>query len=87
MYMLQQGTAFVYQGQEIGMLNTELDSLDEYEDCFVKNNYNVARNKVHLNEENAGSGQLSQQEITQEHLFSGMPMKTQALQQASPGFP
>ena len=51
MYMLQQGTAFVYQGQEIGMLNTELDSLDEYEDCFVKNNYNVARNKVHLNEE------------------------------------
>ena len=50
MYMLQQGTPFVYQGQEIGMLNTELDSLDDYEDCFVKNNYNVARNKVHLNE-------------------------------------
>lgn len=50
MYMLQQGTPFVYQGQEIGMLNTRLDSLDEYEDCFVKNNYDVARNKVHLNE-------------------------------------
>lgn len=51
MYMLQQGTAFVYQGQEIGMLNTELESLDDYEDCFVKNNYNVARNKVHIREE------------------------------------
>lgn len=33
------------------MLNTELDSLDDYEDCFVKNNYNVARNKVHIKEE------------------------------------
>ena len=51
MYMLQQGTAFVYQGQEIGMLNTELESLDDYKDCFVKNNYNVARNKVHIKEE------------------------------------
>ena len=28
MYMLQQGTPFVYQGQEIGMLNTKLDSID-----------------------------------------------------------
>lgn len=51
MYMLQQGTPFIYQGQEIGMLNTALDSLDDYVDCFVKNNYNVARNKVHLNED------------------------------------
>ena len=50
MYMLQQGTAFVYQGQEIGMLNTKLDSLDQYEDCFVKNNYAVAR-KAHIREE------------------------------------
>lgn len=51
MYMLQQGTPFIYQGQEIGMLNTALDSLDDYEDCFVKNNYDVARNKVHIREE------------------------------------
>ena len=33
MYMLQQGTPFIYQGQEIGMLNTKLDSLDEYVDA------------------------------------------------------
>lgn len=41
MYMLQQGTPFIYQGQEIGMTNISLPSLDMYEDVFVKNNYNV----------------------------------------------
>lgn len=51
MYMLQQGTPFIYQGQEIGMLNTCLESLDDYADCFVKNNYNIARNKLHIKEE------------------------------------
>lgn len=50
MYMLQQGTPFIYQGQEIGMLNTRLDSIDEYEDVFVKNNYAVAKNKLHMKE-------------------------------------
>ena len=50
MYMLQQGTPFIYQGQEIGMLNTRLNSIDEYEDVFVKNNYNVARNKLRIKE-------------------------------------
>lgn len=50
MYMLQQGTPFIYQGQEIGMLNTKLDCLDDYVDCFVKNNYAVAR-KLHLKED------------------------------------
>lgn len=49
MYMLQQGTVFVYQGQELGMLNTKLDSLDEYVDVFMKNNYSVAKDKVHMN--------------------------------------
>ncbi len=50
MYMLQQGTPFIYQGQEIGMLNTRLNSIDEYEDVFVKNNYEVAKNKLHMKE-------------------------------------
>lgn len=53
MYMLQQGTPFVYQGQELGMLNTRLDSIDDYVDCFVKNNYEVAINKLHMNKEKA----------------------------------
>lgn len=49
MYMLQQGTVFVYQGQELGMLNTRLDTLDDYVDVFMKNNYSVAKDKVHMN--------------------------------------
>ncbi len=53
MYMLQQGTPFIYQGQEIGMLNTRLNSIDEYEDVFVKNNYKVFTEKVHLGKEKA----------------------------------
>ncbi len=50
MYMLQQGTPFIYQGQEIGMLNTRLNSIDRYQDVFVKNNYDVAKNKLHIKE-------------------------------------
>ncbi len=49
MFMLQQGTPFIYQGQELGMVNTRLNSLDEYADCFVKNNYAVGM-KMHLGE-------------------------------------
>ncbi|MCD7723403.1 MAG: alpha-glucosidase [Clostridiales bacterium] len=50
MYFLQQGTPFIYQGQEIGMLNTRLDSLGEYVDVFMKNNYKVAKNRLHMSE-------------------------------------
>ncbi len=53
MYMLQQGTPFIYQGQEIGMLNTRLDSIDDYADVFVKNNYKVFTEKVHMKKEKA----------------------------------
>lgn len=41
MYLLQKGTPFIYQGQEIGMTNITLPSLDMYQDVFVKNNYNT----------------------------------------------
>lgn len=41
-YLFQRGTPFVYQGQEIGMLNTPLKSLDEYKDIMVKNNTRIA---------------------------------------------
>lgn len=33
------------------MLNTKLDSLDEYVDVFMKNNYKVAKDRVHMKEE------------------------------------
>lgn len=41
-YMLQQGTAFVYQGQEIGMTNLRLPRTDMYVDVQLKNNVRMA---------------------------------------------
>ncbi len=38
-YMLLKGTPFVYQGQEIGMTNISLPSIDDYEDCAAHNRY------------------------------------------------
>ena len=38
-YLFQKGTPFVYQGQEIGMTNIRLSSIDEYKDVSTKNNY------------------------------------------------
>lgn len=46
MYLFQQGTPFVYQGQEIGMTNWHPASPQEYED--VQTRYNYAHS--HLNE-------------------------------------
>ncbi len=38
-YFLQQGTPFIYQGQEIGMTNITLSSIDEFDDVGTKNRY------------------------------------------------
>jgi len=37
MYMFQQGTPFVYQGQEIGMINWKPEDADMYEDVQTRN--------------------------------------------------
>ena len=42
MYILQRGTPFVYQGQEIGMLNIYLPELSMYKDVMAENNIDVA---------------------------------------------
>lgn len=42
MYILQRGTPFVYQGQEIGMTNICLPELSLYKDVASHNNYRVA---------------------------------------------
>lgn len=42
-YLFQCGTPFIYQGQEIGMLNLVLDSVDDYEDVMTKNSSRIAR--------------------------------------------
>ncbi len=42
-YICQSGTPFIYQGQEIGMLNYPFKSIDEYTDVSTVNNYGVAK--------------------------------------------
>lgn len=39
MYFMQQGTPFIYQGQEIGMTNVKFDSIDDYDDVKGINIY------------------------------------------------
>jgi len=39
-FLFQQGTPFIYQGQEIGMTNIALESIDEYKDVMTHNEYN-----------------------------------------------
>jgi len=41
MYILQSGTPFIYQGQEIGMTNITLDSFDQFKDVLTFNNYRM----------------------------------------------
>ncbi len=41
-YMLQKGTPFVYQGQEIGMTNIALPDISCYKDCSAIRQYNNA---------------------------------------------
>ncbi len=43
-YMFQQGSVFIYQGQEIGMTNIRLRDINEYKDISSKTNFN----KYHL---------------------------------------
>jgi len=42
-YLFLQGTPFIYQGQEIGMTNIRLDSIDEYPDTAAHNHYRSYR--------------------------------------------
>jgi len=47
MYLFQQGTPFIYQGQEIGMINFRPESVEEYRDVQTIWNYNnTALNKT-----------------------------------------
>ena len=42
MYILQRGTPFIYQGQEIGMLNLRLPDVNMYEDVMTHNAVRIA---------------------------------------------
>lgn len=50
--ILLRGIPFIYQGQEIGMRNCPMDSIDEYDDIHTKDQYEMAL-KTGLNEEEA----------------------------------
>ena len=41
MYICQSGTPFIYQGQEIGMLNIKMNSVHDYTDTQVKSTYQL----------------------------------------------
>ncbi len=51
MYMLQKGTPFVYQGQEIGMTDIRLPKLDMYEDVSTYNAHRLYKSVLHFPEE------------------------------------
>ena len=42
MYILQRGTPFIYQGQEIGMTNLRLPQVEMYEDVMAQNSARIA---------------------------------------------
>lgn len=46
MYLLQKGTAFVYQGQEIGMTNVYLENIEDYRDIQLKNAFEIGRKLI-----------------------------------------
>ncbi|MVX66434.1 alpha,alpha-phosphotrehalase [Clostridium chromiireducens] len=39
MYFMQMGTPFIYQGQEIGMTNSDYESIDDFDDVATLDNY------------------------------------------------
>lgn len=42
LFMMLRGTPFIYQGEEIGMTNIHMDSLEEYDDCATIGQYQRA---------------------------------------------
>lgn len=44
-YFLQQGTPFIYQGQEIGMTNYPFESVETFNDVAVVNEYNIVKSQ------------------------------------------
>jgi glycosidase len=42
MYFFLRGIPFIYQGQELGMTNTRMEKIEDYDDISTKNHYRVA---------------------------------------------
>ena len=50
MYILQCGTPFIYQGQEIGMTNIEVEHISDYKDVMTFNNWRLFHGLLRYNE-------------------------------------
>lgn len=48
----QQGTPFIYQGQEIGMTNADFETLEQYQDVETHNIYRVGRKAFRFSHKN-----------------------------------
>ncbi|QVK18536.1 alpha-glucosidase [Mycoplasmatota bacterium] len=48
MIYFQQGTPYIYQGQEIGMTNAYFSELSQYKDVETHNIYKLGREKLHI---------------------------------------
>jgi len=48
---MQQGTPYIYQGEELGMTNAKFKSIDDYQDIETKNIYNDFIQNKHLSED------------------------------------
>ncbi len=44
MYFFLRGIPFIYQGQELGMTNTRMESIEDFDDISTKNHYRLAVN-------------------------------------------
>lgn len=67
------GTPFIYQGEEIGMVNSEMP-LEMYDDLEIKNAYRelVVENKT-MSEKDFLKAVTKKEGITREHRCNGMP--------------
>lgn len=75
MCYMQSGTPFIYQGQEIGMLNNHLDSIDKFKDVVTFNNQRLFK-KFGFSDKNILKSQIKQAAKTRAHPFSGIRANT-----------
>lgn len=68
------GTLYVYQGQELGMVNVPLDwSMDEYKDVDSSNYYKMVKSRSNGDKDALASAKLALQHLARDH--SRVPMQ------------
>lgn len=72
--MLSRGTPYIYQGQELGMTNCPMDSIDEYNDLSTHDKYARAR-AAGLSEEEAMAAMFAR---SRDHARTPFPWNTES---------